>query len=69
MSQFNKLPKIRDAEKESQYGYVHAVSGPGELPQRLCLCPRGCEVQPVVSEVMGHSGHQAIKRFVSRGIR
>ena len=31
MSQFNKLPKVQDAEKESQYGYVHAVSGPGKL--------------------------------------
>lgn len=23
------LPKIKDEEKESTYGYVHAVSGPG----------------------------------------
>ena len=25
-----ELPKIRDEEKESYYGYVHGVSGPGE---------------------------------------
>nr|CAH7753087.1 unnamed protein product [Callosobruchus chinensis] len=26
----SKLPKIGDEEKEGQYGYVHAVSGPGD---------------------------------------
>ena len=26
------LPKVADAEKESLYGYVFGVSGPGELP-------------------------------------
>ena len=26
----NKLPKIKDQEKESKFGYVFAVSGPGE---------------------------------------
>lgn len=25
----SKLPKIRDEERESQFGYVHGVSGPG----------------------------------------
>ena len=25
------LPKVQDAEKESLYGFVFAVSGPGEL--------------------------------------
>lgn len=25
----SKLPKIQDAERESQFGYVHGVSGPG----------------------------------------
>ena len=25
----NKLPKIKDQEKESKFGYVFAVSGPG----------------------------------------
>ena len=27
----SKLPKIRDEERESQFGYVHGVSGPGQL--------------------------------------
>lgn len=27
----SKLPKIRDEERESQFGYVHGVSGPGSL--------------------------------------
>lgn len=27
----SKLPKIRDEERESQFGYVHGVSGPGRL--------------------------------------
>lgn len=27
----SKLPKIRDEERESQFGYVHGVSGPGLL--------------------------------------
>ncbi len=25
----DKLPKVADAERESQYGYVFGVSGPG----------------------------------------
>lgn len=29
----SKLPKIRDEERESQFGYVHGVSGPGSLPR------------------------------------
>lgn len=27
---FSKLPKIQDEERESQFGYVHGVSGPGK---------------------------------------
>lgn len=27
----SKLPKIQDAERESEFGYVHGVSGPGLL--------------------------------------
>lgn len=30
MDAANKLPKIKDQEKESEFGYVFAVSGPGE---------------------------------------
>lgn len=30
-SKMSNLPKIRDEEKESKYGYVYAVSGPGEF--------------------------------------
>ena len=29
MERTRALPKIRDAEKESMFGYVYAVSGPG----------------------------------------
>lgn len=25
----SRLPKIQDEERESQFGYVHGVSGPG----------------------------------------
>ena len=31
MMDSSKLPRVRDADKESQYGYVHAVSGPGKF--------------------------------------
>lgn len=31
----SKLPKIRDEERESQFGYVHGVSGPGSLSHLL----------------------------------
>lgn len=31
MDRAAKLPKIQDEEKESKYGYVYAVSGPGTL--------------------------------------
>lgn len=27
---FSKLPKIRDEEREDQFGFVHGVSGPGK---------------------------------------
>lgn len=27
----SNLPKISDEDRESNYGYVHAVSGPGKL--------------------------------------
>ena len=30
MDAANKLPKIKDQEKEREFGYVFAVSGPGE---------------------------------------
>ena len=37
-----ELPKIADVEKESKYGYVFGVSGPGEPPAVLhvwvCRC-------------------------------
>jgi hypothetical protein len=29
MANREKLPKIADASRESQYGYVYGVSGPG----------------------------------------
>lgn len=31
MDRAARLPKIQDEEKESKYGYVYAVSGPGKL--------------------------------------
>lgn len=31
MDRASKLPKLQDEERESQYGYVYAVSGPGKL--------------------------------------
>lgn len=30
MDRAAKLPKIQDEERESKYGYVYAVSGPGQ---------------------------------------
>ena len=30
MDRAKRLPKIGDAERESMFGYVYAVSGPGE---------------------------------------
>jgi hypothetical protein len=31
MGSRGKLPKIADADREAQYGYVFGVSGPGEF--------------------------------------
>ncbi len=31
MDRASKLPKLEDEEKESNYGYVYAVSGPGMI--------------------------------------
>ena len=36
MQRAQQLPKIRDAEKESMFGYVYAVSGPGKIKT---ICP------------------------------
>lgn len=33
----SRLPKIQDAERESQFGYVHGVSGPGRVYSRYIL--------------------------------
>lgn len=30
MERAQQLPKVRDVEKESLFGYVYAVSGPGK---------------------------------------
>lgn len=32
------LPKIQDEDRESKYGYVFAVSGPGELTMPFVVC-------------------------------
>lgn len=32
------LPKVSEVEKESLYGYVHGVSGPGELSNSERAC-------------------------------
>ena len=37
MNLANKLPKIKDQEKESQFGYVFAVSGPGKSRSRKII--------------------------------
>jgi hypothetical protein len=34
------LPKIQDEDRESKYGYVFAVSGPGELTMRFVICTK-----------------------------
>ena len=37
MQRAQQLPKIRDAEKESMFGYVYAVSGPGKTKTSVRL--------------------------------
>ena len=37
MANREKLPKIADASRESQYGYVFGVSGPGMNNERSLL--------------------------------
>jgi hypothetical protein len=34
------LPKIQDEDRESKYGYVFAVSGPGELTMPFVVCTK-----------------------------
>ena len=33
-----KAARIADEEKESKFGYVHGVSGPGKIGPALYLC-------------------------------
>lgn len=42
----SKLPKIRDEERESQFGYVHGVSGPGLLLHALKIT----QTKPIIRE-------------------
>ena len=55
------LPKVQDAEKESLYGFVFAVSGPGawRLGSRASNIPRPvCNLQPsCVVEMYLHIRH------------
>lgn len=53
-----ELPKVADAEKESQYGYVFGVSGPGEdiLNAYKCIIILGRSfcgdpIQPASSQI------------------
>ena len=41
MDRTRALPKIRDAEKESMFGYVYAVSGPGKY---ICFSHIICDM-------------------------
>lgn len=52
----SKLPKIRDEERESQFGYVHGVSGPGLLSHPLkitqtksIICVQRKEIKDLLS--------------------
>lgn len=38
----SRLPKIQDAERESQFGYVHGVSGPGRVLFTLRIVNFSC---------------------------
>lgn len=33
----SKLPRVADEEKETRYGYVFAVSGPGKLEKHILV--------------------------------
>ena len=44
MERTKALPKIRDADKESMFGYVYAVSGPGRV-QHLLSALFGCTMK------------------------
>ncbi len=37
MDRAKKLAKIRDEEKESKFGYVYGVSGPGEFLETFSI--------------------------------
>ena len=44
MDRASKLPKIKDQDVESKFGYVYAVSGPGMFP-----CDISCMVKFITS--------------------
>lgn len=47
----SRLPKIQDEDRESQFGYVHGVSGPGLViyPSLHCLAVKKKKKSETVS--------------------
>ena len=54
-----ELPKVADVEKESQYGYVFGVSGPGEdilsVQVANCIAAGGCHSHRLYSHSCDHT--------------
>lgn len=52
----SRLPKIRDEERESQFGYVHGVSGPGGAALHCLL----------IISILNFLFHLTLNQFISR---
>ena len=47
------LPMIKDEERESKFGYVHGVSGPG-MEKCVCVCVCVCVILANKTSCLNH---------------
>ena len=55
MDRANNLPKIQDEERESMFGYVYGVSGPGRFDSIRGIYLEGLFLSRIVSSVLSSS--------------
>ena len=49
--EFQGLMRVQDVEKESQYGYVYGVSGPGELSEASSMLGQIICYTPIIHQL------------------
>jgi len=61
--EFQGLVRVQDVEKESHYGYVYGVSGPGKLNEALSMFWQYYLTHLVVYNKYSQSLHKKLLQF------